>query len=80
MVRTRNPQQNNDDAAHGKQSQTQLETILAQAKVVSADASVAKDSTCLTCVRSTSQKYCYDSKTGAGQCCPMNDIDSKGCN
>ena len=60
------------------QSMSELESMLALAQV--SDDGVKADAKCLTCVRSTDQKYCYDTHTGAGTCCAMSDLDSEGCN
>ena len=34
---------------------------------------------CLTCVRNSNLKYCYDSASGAGKCCDSTDTRSHGC-
>ena len=59
-------------------SMTEVDMMLAQAKL--AEQSVDGSTKCLTCLRSIDQKYCYDSETGAGKCCLIEDIDSDGCN
>lgn len=62
-----------------QQSQTNL-GLLAQAHVKTLASDVNGSEGCLTCLRDTAQKYCYDSQTGAGLCCGMTDTDSIGCN
>ena len=58
--------------------------MLAQAKVAaaSADKAGAKSASCLTCLRNTKQKYCYDpySSIASSTCCEMDDFDTDGCN
>lgn len=55
---------------------TVLEQMLAQVAVAEVNASTK----CVTCIRNTNQKYCYDERIGTGQCCDLDDTDSAGCN
>ena len=76
MVRTKQVTKNND----ARQSMTELELLLAQASSAALQDGAQAGSTCLTCVRSPDQKYCYDARAGTGACCAMSDLDSAGCN
>ena len=58
------------------QSMTELQQMLAQVRA--RKLSATSNSSCLTCLRNSSQKYCYDSRTGDGECCAM-DSESKHC-
>ena len=79
MVRKELTQIKNNDVSRPQQSMTTEELLLAQS-VSSQATSLSTNTKCLTCVRDATQKYCYNSQTGAGKCCSMSDIDSDGCN
>ena len=52
--------------------------MLAQGSLSQAESSASLS--CLSCVRSTDHKYCYNSHTLTGKCCDANDLASEGCN
>ena len=58
------------------QSMSELEQMLAQVRA--RRESESANSGCLTCVRNSNLKYCYDSRTGEGECCAL-DSASKHC-
>ena len=62
------------------QSMSEVHRLLAQAKAIQESTASKQSTSCLDCVRSADLKYCYDAETGAGKCCSMNDLESKGCN
>ena len=60
---------------------TEVELMLSQAATAETDFwNYDADAGCLSCVRSTDLKFCYDSISGSGKCCEMTDLDSAGCN